>query len=165
MQTERRQNPYPLTWEIPAAISVTGALLLVLGIHLGRGIANWTAGAGWHWPTPAGLFSTVPAILAGDASSGLASPIPDAAAPSQVLGWVLAVEAIILIGAITLTLVGLRRWGPGRLKGMATAAEAEAALGISRLRRVRAIIRPDLHPAHGQPLSTSVRTDQETDHD
>jgi hypothetical protein len=165
MQTERRQNPYPLTWEIPAAIFVTGALLLVLGVHLGRGIANWTAGAGWHWPSPAGLFSTVPAVLAGDASIGLASPIPDAAAPSQVLGWVLAVEAIILIGAITLTLVGLRRWGPGRLKGMATAAEAEAALGISRLRRVRAIIRPDLHPAHAQPPSTSVRIHQETDHD
>ncbi len=165
MQTERRQNPYPLTWEIPAAISVTGAILLVLDGHLGRGIANWTAGAGWHWSTPAGLFSTVPAILAGDASTGLAYPIPDRAGPSQVLGWVLAVEAIILIGAITLTLAGLRRWGPGRLKGMATAAEAEAALGISRLRRVRAIIRPDLHPAHAQPPSTPVRTHQETDHD
>jgi hypothetical protein len=165
MQTERRQNPYPLTWEIPAAIFVTGALLLVLGVHLGRGIANWTTGAGWHWPTPASLFSTVPAVFAGDASSGLASPIPDAAAPGQVLGWVLAVEAIILIGAVTLTLVGLRRWGPGRLKGMATAAEAEAALGISRLRRVRAIIRPDLHPAHAQPPSTSVRIHQETNHD
>lgn len=163
MQTERRHNPYPFTWEVPAGIIATFTLLIVLGVHLGRGLANWTAGAGWHWPPPAALFTAVPGVLTGDAAAGLAIPLRVGAAPGQLLGWVIAVDAIIAAGAIAVAVAGLRRWGPARLKGMATAAEAEAALGASRLRRVRHIIRPDLYPARGAALSPSTSTDEETD--
>lgn len=150
MQVERRQNPYPLTWEVPAGILATAALLLVLGVHLGRGLANWLAGASWHWPQPTALFSSLPAILGGDAAAGLDNTLPAAASASEVLGWVVAAEILIVIVLSAATVYGLRRWGPGRLKGMATAAEAEAALGLSRLRRVRRVIRPDLYPARGR---------------
>lgn len=153
MQIERRQNPYPLTWEIPAGTTAFGALLLVLGVHLGRAVANWTAGAGWHWPRPAALFTTLPAILAGNASVGLDIPLRAGATPSQLVAWVMTVEIAIMIAGVVAVAAGLRRWGPKRLKGMATSAEAEAALGLSRLRRVRSIIRPDLHPATGDRLT------------
>lgn len=163
MQTERRRDPYPFTWEVPAGIVAALALLLVLGVHLGRGLANWAAGAGWRWPQPAALFTAVPGVLAGDAAAGLALPLQVGAPPGQLLGWVITVEVIIAAGAITVTAAGLRRWGPGRLKGMATAAEAEAALGPSRLRRVRSIIRPDLYPANRAALTPSTRNQEEPD--
>lgn len=144
MQVERRHNPYPLTWEIPAGILATAALLLALGVHVGRGIATWFAGAGWHWPAPAALFSSLPAVLGGDAEAGLDQAAAASVQRAQVLGWIVAVEAVLLLAGIVAGAWCLRRWGPGRLKGMATAAEAEASLGVSRMRRVRTIIRPDL---------------------
>ena len=142
MQVERRQNPYPYTWEIPAGILTTWAMLLVLGAHLGRGIATWFAGDGWHWPEPAALLSSLPAIVSKAATS---------AAPAHLLGWVVAIEALLLLAGMVAVVWSLRRWGPGRLRGMATAAEAEASLGLSRLRRVRTVIRPDLY---AQPHTT-----------
>ena len=98
MQIERRQNPYPFTWEIPVGILAAVGLLFVLGVHLGRGIANWAAGAGWHWPSPAALLAATPGILAGDASAGLAARIHAGATPSQLLGWVITVELMIAAG-------------------------------------------------------------------
>jgi hypothetical protein len=162
MQIERRKNPYPLTWEIPAGTTAFGALLLVLGVHLGRAVANWTAGAGWHWPKPTALFTALPAILAGNASAGLDTSLRAGATSGQLLAWVMTVEIAILIAGIVAAAAGLRRWGPTRLKGMATSAEAESALGLSRLRRVRSIIRPDLHPATGGRLT--IPTSEESDH-
>jgi hypothetical protein len=145
MQVERRQNPYPFTWEIPVGILATAALLLVLGVHLGRGLANWFAGANWHWPQPTALFTSLPAVLGGDADAGLDGALPSAASASDVLGWVVAAEVFVVVVLVAAAVYALRRWGPGRLKGMATAAQAEAALGLSRLRRVRRVIRPDLY--------------------
>ena len=37
------------------------------------------------------------------------------------------------------------RWGPGRLRGMASRGEAERLLGVTRLRKVRSVVRPDLY--------------------
>ncbi len=46
-QQSRRHDPYPWTWEIPLAVAVVILMVLVCGVHLGRGIANVLAGAGW----------------------------------------------------------------------------------------------------------------------
>jgi hypothetical protein len=145
MQTERRHTPYPFTWEIPAGTAAVAALLLVLGVHVGRAVANWSVGGGWRWPVASSLFSSLPAVLGGDADAGLGSALPTAATPDQVMGWVIAVEALVMILGLVIAIYSLRRWGPGRLKGMATPTEAEASLGLSRLRRVRHVIRPDLY--------------------
>lgn len=149
MQTERRHTPYPFTWEIPAGIAAVAALILVLGAHLGRAVANWSVGGGWRWPMASSLFSSLPAVLGGDAGAGLGSALPTAATPDQVMGWVIAVEFLVVILGGAIAVYCLRRWGPGRLKGMATPTEAEASLGLSRLRRVRHVIRPDLYISHG----------------
>ena len=151
MQTERRHNPYPLTWEIPAGILTCATALLIVGIHLGRALANWTAGAGWHWPATT-LLGSLPAVLAGDATAGLTGHLSEPAAPADVFGWIVATELLIVVAGTILAVAALRRWGPGRLKGMASAAEAEASLGRTRLRRVRHIIRPDLYPARPDRL-------------
>ena len=65
---------------------------------------------------------------------------------------------LLLAVAITAAIWVVRRWGPNRMKGMATADEAEAILGLSRLRRVAPIIRPDLYGAQ-------TTTSRNGDHD
>jgi len=144
MQHARRHNPYPLTWEVPLAVACTVVLGLVLGVHLGRGIANLTAGAGWLWPDSRWLFRSIPAVLAGDATAGIHTTT--SAAPATLFAWLAATETAVLAVLTVGGVVVLRRWGPHRLKGMASCDEAEKLLGISRLRRVRHVIRPDLRP-------------------
>lgn len=149
MQTERRHTPYPFTWEVPAGIAAIAALILVLGAHLGRAVANWSAGGGWRWPAASSLFSSLPAVLGGDPDAGLSAALPATATPDQVMGWVIAIEVLVVILGVAMAVYCLRRWGPGRLKGMATPTEADASLGLSRLRRVRHVIRPDLYGPRG----------------
>lgn len=45
-QQSRRHDPYRWTWEIPLGIVLVILMVLVCGVHLGRGIANVLAGAG-----------------------------------------------------------------------------------------------------------------------
>lgn len=146
LQTDRRRNPYPLTWEIPVGTATMLILLAALGIQLGRSIAHWNAGAGWTWPRGRALFTSLRAILGGQATAGL-NPLPvPAASPAAVFGWIVTVELILTISALTVTVLALRRWGPGRMRGMATPEQARSTLGAGRLRRVRSVLRPDLYP-------------------
>lgn len=154
LQADRRRNPYPYTWEIPIGI-LTGWLLLTgLGIQLGRALANATAGAGWTWPAGRALYTSIPAILAGNPTAGLA-PSRAAASPAALHAWLIAVQLIILAGYTVVLIWAGRRWGPGRMKGMASPAEAEQVLGLTRLRRNAALIRPDLHPPTTRERRTS----------
>ena len=145
MQHARRHNPYPWTWEVPLAITCTVLLALVIGVQLGRGIANLTAGAGWCWPTRDWLVRSIPAILAGDATAGIHTTTRFADR-AGLRGWLVVTETAILVLLTAVGVVVVRRWGPHRLMGMASPSEAEKLLGVSRLRRVRHVIRPDLHP-------------------
>ena len=144
LQADRRRNPYPYTWEIPIGIFTGWFLLAGLGIHLGRALANWVAGAGWTWPAGRALYTSIPAILAGNPTAGLT--LSGGAASPALYGWLIAVQLVILAGYTTALVWAGRRWGPGRMKGMASPAEAEQVLGLTRLRRNAPLIRPDLHP-------------------
>ena len=145
LQADRRRNPYPYTWEIPIGIFTGWFLLAGLGIHLGRALANWVAGAGWTWPTGRALYTSIPAILAGNPTAGLA--ISDgAASPAALHAWLIATQLVILAAYTVVLIWAGRRWGPGRMKGMASPTEAEHVLGLTRLRRNATLIRPDLHP-------------------
>jgi hypothetical protein len=42
-------------------------------------------------------------------------------------------------------------WGPARMKGMASSVEAVRLLGITRLRKNRAVVRPDLYGKRRNP--------------
>ena len=146
LQADRRRNPYPYTWEIPIGI-LTGWLLLAgLGIHLGRALANATAGAGWTWPAGRALYTSIPAVLAGNPTAGLALSGAAGASPAALHAWLIATELVILAGYAVVLIWAGRRWGPGRMKGMASPGEAERVLGLTRLRRDAALIRPDLQP-------------------
>ena len=148
MQSRRRRNPYPHTWEIPLAVTVALALLLVIGLHVGRGVANLMAGNRWLFVDRAELLTSLPAILAGRADAGLAG-LPSPASP-QLLWWSLfVVEALVLVISGLVLWAGWGRWGSSRIEGTATRAEADALMGIGRLRRHAPLIRPDLYASRG----------------
>ena len=145
-QADRRHDPYPFTWEVPVGILTIWLLLAGAGVHFGRALANLTTGAGWTWPVGRGLFRSLPQVLSGDAAAGL-EHVPAATASSTcVIGWILTVELLLAVGLGVGAVIVLRRWGPGRMKGMASPAQAESILGVTRLRKVSQIIRPDLYP-------------------
>jgi hypothetical protein len=144
-QRSRRQDPYPWTWEMPLAIVVAILILVVLGVHLGRAVADVLAGCEWRFPSRVNLFRSLPAVLRGDAGAGLADLHGPGASPSSLLTCVAATELILLATSVVLIKVGLDRWGPGRMRGVASSSEAERLLGVARLRRSRKIVRPDLY--------------------
>lgn len=145
MQRARRTNPYPFAWEIPAATAVATILLLVLGIHAGRACANLVAGGTLTLPSRETLFTSVPAVLGGDAGAGLGGGAAHLAGPVAVRMWIGIVETLILALITWAGKVSFDRWGPGRIHGMATREEAGRLLGRSRLRKVGAVVRPDLY--------------------
>ena len=145
MQRARRNDPYPFTWEIPAAIIAGVLLVLVLGVHIGRGAATLLAGAGWGWPVREELFSSLPGILGGDGGAGLPRTFRGSIGPTTLWTSIGITELLLLVVLGCALKVGLDRWGPHRVQGMATRAEAEQMLGRTRLRKASAVVRPDLY--------------------
>lgn len=146
MQRARRRDPVPWTWEIPAFIVLSILTVLVLGVQFGRSVANVVAGAGWQWASSAELFTSLAGIIHGDARSGLV--LGDGASVANTgLLWacVAVVEGVTIVAAFLLLKWFMHRWGPNRLRGMATRDEAEQLLGRSRLRKVAPVVRPDLY--------------------
>ena len=146
MQRSRRTNPYPFTWEIPLALVVAVLFLLLMGVQIGRSAANLLAGNGWVFVDRPALFTSLPGIVSGHADAGL-GPLSRPPGPAVLWGSICAVEGIILVICAAGMKWGLGRWGPGRLHGVATRAEAEALLGRTRLRKHAKVIRPDLYGA------------------
>jgi hypothetical protein len=145
MQRSRRNDPYPFTWEIPAAIFAGVLLVLVLGVHIGRAAANLLVGAGWAWPARDELFRSLPGILGGDGTAGLPGALHGGAGRSAMWTSIGACELLLLILLGWAFKIGLDRWGPHRVQGMATRAQAEQMLGRTRLRKASAVVRPDLY--------------------
>ena len=146
MQQERVEDQYPWTWEIPLAVVCAIIVLGVAVSQLGRSFANWFAGAGWRWPAADQLVTSLPGVLAGDAAAGLNGVHP--AADPGVLWASLGVTG--LLATILLAVTGVwawHRWGPVRMRGMATVAGAHQLLGKDRLWKARHVVRPDLFPS------------------
>ena len=134
MQRERRNNPYPWTWEIPLAVACGVLLVLAVGVHLGNALAHLADGDGWTWPPASRLFISIPGVLTSSRHH------PD------VQAWIVTTE-LLLTGLLAWAgVVSWRQWGPSRLKGMATRTQAEHVLGLTRLKKDAPMVRPDLHP-------------------
>src|SRR4051812_38207819 len=125
MQQSRRSNPYPFTWEIPLMPAVTVLMLLVLGVQAGPGGANLDAGGGLSFPPRDALLTSVHGILAGDAGSGLPPGTAGRASPAAVRTWVAGAELMILVVLCWAGRAVWLRWGPHRVHGMASKAEAQ----------------------------------------
>jgi len=156
MQHDRRANPYPWTWEIPLAVLVLVALVAVFAAQTGRATANLMAGTGWTFPSRRDLFTSLPGIVSGDAAAGLHTAV--VASPGATWTWIAICELAAATGAAVALRFVIRRWGPGRVLGMATTQQANQTLGVPRLRRVAPIIRPDLYTASPRQRSFDPRS-------
>ncbi|WP_298747077.1 hypothetical protein [uncultured Serinicoccus sp.] len=148
MQRERRENPYPFDWQLAAGVAVAALVVVpTLGLHLGRLLANLTAGAGMTVAAQDQIFTSLPGLIRGDAAAGL-DPAPgrEVATTSALWAWSAAATLALTVLAIAATTWWWQRQGPGKVLGMATRAEAEQLLGHSRLRKHRHVICPDLYP-------------------
>lgn len=169
MQRERRENPYPFDWQLTAGAGVLVLLAIpVLGLHLGRFMANLTAGAGPTVPAQAQIFASLPGLMRGDATAGL-DPIPRGPVAGAVALWVWSAITCLALAALAVwaAVWWWNRHGPGKVLGMATRDDAEQLLGRSRLRKNRHVIRPDLYPKHkvgGRLMGIITWRDPEPDH-
>jgi hypothetical protein len=148
MQQSRRTTPYPYTWEIPLTATITVVLTLVLAAHTARTLANVFAGAGWDFTPHTELFTALPGILGGDARAGLDAGA--SASPGLLYTCLVLVEVIAVVSIVWAAIAGTRQWGPARVRGMATRAEADTLLGLRHLRKVAPVVRPDLHRKGGR---------------
>lgn len=145
MQTERRRNPYPWTWE-PLVLGLMAALFVVLlMVHTSRAAANWLAGGGWTWPASRELAPSTLAVLGGDATAGLSPTPAEHAGETLLTVLVVAGQLAWVIAAVWVVAAWWYRAGPGRIAGLATARQAREVLGRRRLRAEAAVIRPDLY--------------------
>jgi hypothetical protein len=144
-QRSRRHDPYPWTWEVPLVTVLAILVLIIFGAHVGRAIANVVAGSDWSFPNRVDLFSSLLGVLHGDAAAGLVDLDGPVASPYTLFMCIAATELILLAVTVLLLKFCLDRWGPGRMRGVATASEAERLLGVTRLRRNCRIVRPDLY--------------------
>src|SRR4029453_1124971 len=95
-QWSRRQDPYPWTGEMPLAVILAVLVLISFGVHLGRAVANVLEGSDWRFRSRVNLFSSLPAVLRGDAGAGLVDLHGPVASPSSLLMCVAATELILV---------------------------------------------------------------------
>lgn len=145
MQRARRRDPYPFMWEVPLAVAVTVGLILVMGVHVGRAVANLLAGGGWALTPSSGMFISLVGVLGGDASAGLSADGGPFASAAGLWACIVVTECVLIMAMALVANACLDRWGPWRMRGMASPGEAERLLGLTRLRRVSAVVRPDLY--------------------
>ena len=137
----------PLTWELPAAVGLAWVCVAAMLAVAGRGAACWLTGGGWVWPsTGAALSASLLGLITGHPSSGLVAPT---ASRLPGPGVVYLLLTLLEVSWLAMSLLGLRAWwrtwGPGMCEGLASGREVEKVLGRSRMRRNRAVIRPDLY--------------------
>jgi hypothetical protein len=135
----------PLTWEIPAAVTV-GVLLLIAATPLVvQGLAAWLVAGTFAWPTNH-LGTALTGLVRGQFGEGLAANLAPQLPPAvlmwalTVVGEVVVLGAALVVGLWMRDLVG----GSNARHGLATSVQAAEALGLPRLRKSAPVIRPDL---------------------
>lgn len=146
----RRRDPQPMSrgGELALVMAAGAMLALALAALLGLGLASALWGSGWVWPAGSDTIGAVlGGIVGGAPGAGLPGPLR-ARVPGQavVYSCIAGTELLMLTVAGTAGVLIWRYHRPvDARRGMATRAEAEQVLGLSRLRSTKAIIRPDLH--------------------
>lgn len=157
MERSRRArftNAAPTAGELTVAMLLAGVLCILLTPLIVQAVVSWaTAG---EFALPKGhLLDAYGGLLHGHFGVGL-PPAAAHALPSDAVMWVLTLlgEVLVLGATVVIGLWMRDLTGAGSRHGLATPAQAAEALGVPRLRKSAAVIRPDLY---GQRTSGSRR--------
>jgi hypothetical protein len=143
----REPNIVSEGWEIPLLVVTGLAVMLAVAGLLGLALASALFGHGWVWPASDAIARTVGGLLAGQPGRGL-PPDVRSAVPSAhaVYGCVAATELVAVAVATSVGVMYARNRLPTDARsGMASRREAGDVLGVRRLRKAAAVIRPDLY--------------------
>lgn len=142
-----RSDVPPTAWELPLVVVATWLTVASLLLPAGRGAASWAFGGGWVWPSDGhALLASVGGLATGHTTAGLTAA---QAAAVPIGGHTYAAIAVAELLLLAATVFAVRIWwhalGPGSMRGMASRADVESVLGLTRLRKAGPIIRPDLY--------------------
>ena len=157
----RRRDPQPLThgWELPLLVLIVAMAGFGTAALVGQATAVALTGRGWVWPSGEGAAPrAVAGLLTGRPGVGL----PAAEAGRLPAGWLVylgvGIAEVLMVALTAGVALFARRWflpnDPRR--GLASRAQAAEVLGVRRLGRERAVLRPDLFPPSGFRLTTGL---------
>ena len=142
---DRFTNTAPSAGEVAIAFVLAGIFVFVITPLVVQGIVGWATSGHYAWPNKH-VLDAYGGLLRGHFGSGLAPAVADAL-PTDAVMWVLAlVGEVVAIGATVVVATWMRDLtGASSRHGLATATQAAEALGLPRLRKSAAVIRPDLY--------------------
>jgi hypothetical protein len=140
----------PLTWEIPAAVMLAGLFFSLVTPMVVQGLVGFATSGDFAWPTNQ-LFDAYGGLLHGHFGAGLRRGVAAGLPPDGVM-WLLTIlgEVLVLGAAVVVGLWMREVTGTNPRHGLATATQAAEALGLPRLRKSAAVIRPDLYARAGR---------------
>jgi len=150
MERSRRErfatHTVPLTWEIPVAAAAITALLILVTPLLVQGVVGWAVTGVFAWPTHE-LGPALLGLLHGRFGDGLAAEVSRRLPPDPVMWALTVLGEVVMLGAALVAGLRIRDVAGGsKLRhGLATSAQAAQALGLPRLRKTAAVVRPDLY--------------------
>lgn len=154
MERSRRDrfatSTVPLTWEMPVAVILAGLFFILITPLVVQGLVGSLAVGEFAWPTKH-LLDAYGGLIHGHFGAGLRRSLVAELPPDAVM-WVLTIlgEVLVLGAALIVGLWMRDLTGTNSRHGLATATQAAEALGLPRLRRSAAMIRPDLYARSGR---------------
>jgi hypothetical protein len=153
MERSRRArftNVAPTAGEFTVAVLLAGVFFFLLTPLVVQAIVGWATGGVFVLPN-GHLLEAYGGLLHGHFGVGLPDGVADSL-PSDAVMWVLTlVGEVLVMGAAVVVGMWMRDLtGTSSRHGLATPAQAAEALGLPRLRKSAAVIRPDLYAARAE---------------
>lgn len=147
---DRFTNIAPSAGEFTVAVLLAGLFFFLITPLVVQGIVGWATSGDFALPN-GHLLEAYGGLLHGHFGAGLRRGVAEALPPDAVM-WVLTVvgEVLVLGAAVVVGMWMRDLTGTSSRHGLATPTQAAEALGVPRLRRSAAVIRPDLYARSGR---------------
>ena len=154
---DRFSTVAPSAAELAAATLVAGLFLLLTTPLVVQGVVGWARSGDFVWPDR-DLLDSYGGLVRGRFGGGLRPGAAEALLPDAVMWGLTFLGEVLVLGAAVVVGVWMRDLtGTSSRHGLATATQAAEALGLQRLRRSAAVIRPDLCARPGRGGSVGRR--------
>lgn len=141
---DRFTNIAPSAGEFTVAVLLAGLFFFLITPLIVQGVVSWATSGDFALPNEQ-LLEAYGGLLHGHFGAGLPPGVADAL-PAPAVMWVLTVLGEVLVLGAAVVVMWMRNLtGTSTRHGLATPTQAAEALGVPRLRRSAAVIRPDLY--------------------